>query len=563
MNENPIHLILKQFRQEIAVIAFFSMVTNVLMLTPTIYLLQVFDRVMISQSGLTLIAVSFIALLCFAVMGFSDWCRSRLLVRAGFRFDLLLNSRVFHSSFKAALNRGVANPGQGLMDLVNLRQFLTGSGVFAFFDLPWIPIYIIVSWLLHPFLGVLTIGFLILLALAAVLSQWMIREEHEVHLDATNKASVFLQAKTRNAELITSMGMTGNLFQRWRVLYGEQTFYSSRLQDHSQRAQAVVKFLQYTQQSMVLGAGAILVIQGELSVGGMIAASVLATRALQPVQSIVTTWRGVMVARLSYQRLNKSLLDFPDTPQLVFNGLVEGVLVCRKLTAWAGEKRITILNAIDLKFEPGKLTVILGPSGSGKSTLARCLLGIWASTEGEVLLDEVPIKRLDREVLGPSIGYLPQEVELFEGSIAENIARFGKIDSNKVIAAAKTAGVHDMILRFPYGYDSQIGVAGSLLSGGQLQRIGLARAIYDNPKIIVLDEPNSNLDDLGEAALLNAVIDLKNSGKTVILISHRTGIVNAADQLLVLERGKVSSFGSRADVLQQMKSAKLVAVQDQ
>ena len=552
----PIKEILKQFDREIVAIAIFSFIANVLMLTPTIYLLQVFDRVMISQSGLTLIAVSMISLFLFGVMGFSEWCRSRLLVRTGLRFDELLNSKVFHASFKASLDRGLSSPGQGLGDLTNLRQFLTGSNIFAFFDAPWAPVYIAVSWLLHPVLGMISVGFLVILVFFAVISQWITYGEHQVHIDASNKAATFLQTKIRNAEVICSMGMTDDLYHKWQLLYNDQRKIAATIQDHSQRSQSLIKFLQYSQQSLVLGAGAVLVIDGELTIGAMIAASVLATRALQPIQSLVASWRTVMVAKISYQRLNRLLLDYPENAGLVLPKVIEGRLSCENLTALAADKNKEILTNINLTIEPGVAVAVIGPSGSGKSTLARCLLGIWPLVEGDVKLDTIAIKSLDREVLGPLIGYLPQEVELFEGSIADNIARFGKLDSTKIIEAAEITGIHEIILRFPKGYDSPIGAAGSLLSGGQLQRIAFARAIYGDPKILVLDEPNANLDDLGEAALLKAIIDLKKRGVTIIFISHRHAVLNAADQILILENGKIKSFGSRDQILEEMQRAR-------
>ncbi|CAN4269377.1 ArpD ABC-type protease/lipase transport system, ATPase and permease components [Methylophilaceae bacterium] len=549
--QNPIREILSKFHKEILIIGFFSFLANILMLTPTIYMLQVFDRVMISQSGLTLLAVTLICLLLFGIMGFSEWCRSRLLVRTGIKFDELLNSNVFYASFKAALEKGDANPGQGLSDLMNVRQFLTGNSIVAFFDAPWAPVYILVSWMLHPLLGLISLGFLIAFVCYASLSQWFTRKTHEKYMDISNKTSTFLNSKTRNAEVIFSMGMSNRLFQKWENLYKIQTQLASDIQDKNQKSQSVIKFLQYSQQSIVLGAGAILVIRGELSVGAMIATSILATRALQPIQSIVSTWRSVMAARVSYARLNKLLLEHQEIPALVIPQLIQGKLICENLTALANGRAEPILNNINIIIPPGKILGIMGASGSGKSTLARCLIGIWPMTQGDVKLDDHPIKLLDRQTLGPFIGYLPQEIELFDGSIADNIARLGNVDSNKVIEAAQRVGIHEMILQFPNGYDSPIDIAGNSLSRGQLQRIALARAIYGNPKVLILDEPNASLDNAGETALMNTILDFKQRGTTIVIISHRFGILNTVDLILVLERGNIVTFGEREEVLKK------------
>ncbi|MHB1360258.1 MAG: type I secretion system permease/ATPase [Rhodocyclaceae bacterium] len=546
---NPLNAILWQFRREFYVVGLFSMVVNLLMLTPTIYMLQVFDRVLLSYSELTLLVVSLLALFFFAVMAFAEWVRSRLLVRAGVRFDALVNTRVFKASFEASLNQAGRNPREAFTDLTNLRQFMTGNGVFAFFDAPWTPIYIAVCWLLHPWLGMIAILFAVILLLLAWVGHRLTQGGHEQVAESGFKVNGFMQSKLRNVETIEAMGMLDNLRRRWANLNRQNLDVQAQAGDLAQRVQSFTKFVQLTQQSLMLGAGAWLVIRGELSPGAMIAANVLMSRALAPVQLIVASWKGFITARLSYRRLVSLLAEYPERTGLTLPDAPQGQVSLRNLQALVTGRAEPILKGINADFTAGEVLVILGPSGSGKSTLARCLMGVWPQTVGAVLLDGKALQEWDRHELGPHLGYLPQDVELLDGTIAENIARFGAIDAEKVIAAASGAGVHEMILRFPQGYDTPMGVAGGLLSGGQRQRIALARAMYGDPALIVLDEPNANLDDAGETALMQAVLKLKQQGKTVFVISHRGGIVNIADRLLVLVQGQIKLLGPRAEVL--------------
>ena len=548
-----------RFRKEFLVVGVFSMVANLLMLTPTIYMLQVFDRVMVSQSGLTLISVSLIALFFFVVMAFSEWSRSRLLVRAGVRFDEFLNSKVFNASFESALNQAGSKPAEAFADLTNIRQFLTGNGIFAFFDAPWTPIYIGVAWLLHPWLGILALIFAVFLAALAWGGHRLTMQGNEKSVESNIKVNSFLQSKLRNAEVVEAMGMLDSLRRRWVNQHRQQLDIHAHSMDVNHRVQSFTKFVQYTQQSLMLGAGAVLVIRGELSPGAMIAANVLMSRALQPVQMIVGTWKSFITARVSFRRLDALLNAYPERVGQTVNEAPLGQVVLQGLVAKASGREQPILKGLNAEFAAGEVVVILGPSGSGKSTLARCLVGIWSDTEGAVLLDGTPIGSWDRHELGPHLGYLPQDVELFDGTIAENIARFSEVDPSKVIEAAQRAGIHEMILHFPQGYDTPMGLAGGLLSGGQRQRIALARAMYGNPALLVLDEPNANLDDLGEVALVNAVQHLKSLGKTVILISHRTSIVGVADRLMIMANGQIQMQGPRAEVLATLQRAQSAA----
>jgi ATP-binding cassette subfamily C exporter for protease/lipase len=542
------------FRREFLIVGAFSMIANVLMLTPTLYMLQVYDRVLASQSELTLIAMSLLTLVLFAVMAFAEWMRSRLLVSTGVRLDEQLSTQVFNASFEAHLSQAGANPSRAFGDLIQIRQFLTGNGIFAFFDAPWTPIYMVVLFFLHPWLGVLGIVFAIIQAALAWFGHRHTLAPSEAATKAGADAGTFLQDKLRNAEVLESMGMVHNLRDRWATRHQTHLNKSSQAQQLTHRIMAWSKFIRYTQQSLSLGAGALLVIDGQLSPGGMIAANVLMTRALAPIDMIVGSWRQFIGMRYAFARLEQMLIDYPARDPALKRVAPNGAVTLQDVFATASGRAEPILKHINLSVPSGTVTAVLGPSGSGKSTLARVLMGIWPDRTGTVLLDNLPIEGWNRVELGPYIGYLPQDIELFEGSIAENIARFGEVDPSKVIEAAQSAGLHDMILRFPKGYDTPIGEAGSLLSGGQRQRIGLARAIYGNPRLVVLDEPNANLDDAGEAALFKTIQQLKAKGSTVFLITHRPGAISVADRLLILRDGQVMADGPRDAVIAALQT---------
>lgn len=541
------------FRQEFLIVGILSFLSNLLMLAPTIYMLQVYDRVLASQSELTLIAVSLITLFLFGVMACSEWLRSRVLVRAGMRFDEQLSTRVFNASFEAHLSQSSTSPSRAFGDLIQVRQFLTGNGIFALFDAPWAPIYIAVTFLLHPWLGILSLIFAVVQAALAWLGHRHTVAPAEEAATAASESSVFLQSKLRNAEVLESMGMIGNLQKRWNHKHLAWMGKNSSAQGLTHRVTAWSKFIRYSQQSLALGAGALLVIDGQLSPGAMIAANLLMGRALAPIDQLVGTWRGFVTTRAAFGRLEELLLDHPERDPALSRVAPTGAITLRRVVASAEGRETPILKNISFAVPAGTVVAVLGPSGSGKSTLARAMVGIWPDLAGEVLLDDMPMERWNRTELGPHLGYLPQDVELFEGSIAENIARLGGIDSAKVIEAARCAGMHEMILRFPKGYDTPIGEAGGLLSGGQRQRIGLARAIYGEPALIVLDEPNANLDDAGENALMRTVQALKAKGKTVILITHRPGAIAVADRLIILRGGEIVAEGPKETVLATLK----------
>lgn len=534
------------FRREFVWVGVFSFFANLLMLAPTLYMLQVFDRVMLSQNEFTLISLTLIITIFFAVMGFSEWVRSRLLVRAGVRFDEYLNSRVFKSSFDANLNLMASNPVQSFSDLTNLRQFLTGNGIFALFDTPWTPIYMAVLFMMHPWLGVVSVLFTGILGFLAWYSHKLTAAGSVQASEAVVKSNSYLQGKLVHVETVVSLGMLTNLRRHWLMLYSDQLDKSLDAQHLQHQVQAFVKFVQYTQQSLVLALGALLAIRGDISAGAMVASNALVSNALRPIGTLVSTWRQFADAQASYVRLEKLMKEHPDRGAVHVAEAVHGRITLHDVVATAPGRERPILKGLNANFNAGEVVAIVGPSGAGKSTLARCIIGIWPDVKGQVLLDGHDINAWSRDDLGPHLGYLPQDIELFEGTIAENIGRFGDLKSEWVIDAAQRTGIHEMILRFPKGYDTPMGVAGGMLSGGQRQRVGLARAIYGNPSLVVLDEPNANLDDVGEAALIRAVQDLRQRGNTVFMVVHQRNLLSVADRVLVLNDGVITQFGKLA-----------------
>jgi ATP-binding cassette, subfamily C, bacterial exporter for protease/lipase len=547
--------VLLSMRRIFVVVGVFSFFINALMLVPSLYMMQVYDRVLNSRNEMTLLMITLITLGLYALLGALEWVRSQLLVRASVRLDQRLNDRVFGATFDATLRGAAGNPAQALSDVTNLRQFLTGNGLFAFFDAPWTPVYLIVIAILSPWLGVFSlVGGLVLVGLAWLnerATQKPLAEANTVGIQAMN----FAGNNLKNAEVIEAMGMLPAIRSRWNGKHQRGLALQQIASDRAGAIGAATRFARLLQQSLILGLGALLVIEGELSPGGMIAASILMGRVLAPIEQAIATWKGLISARSAYDRLQKLLASIPARETAMSLPRPKGILSLENVVATPPNSQTVILKGINAVIPAGEVVGVIGPSASGKSSLARLMVGIWPTASGKVRLDGADIFTWNKAELGPHIGYLPQDVELFEGTIAENIARFGEVDAEKVVRAAQRAGVHDIILRFPKGYDSQIGLGGCFLSGGQRQRIALARALYGDPVLVVLDEPNSNLDDAGEQALVRAVVDLKSHGSTVIVVTHRTNIVGVVDRLLVLKEGALQMFGPRNDVIAALAKA--------
>lgn len=561
--KNEIERALLMFKSTFITVGVFSAISNLLMLVPSLYMLQVYDRVLSSANETTLLMLTLMVLGAFLFMSLLELIRSFVLVRVGARFDMELNKRVYTAAFEQNLKGSGANAGQALSDLTNIRQFLTGNALFAFFDAPWFPVYLIVIFVFEPTLGIFALcGTLVLVLLAYInerVSRKPLAEANTMAIASTTLATNNL----RNAEVIESMGMLPNLQNRWFKLHGQFLKLQAEASQKAGTVGAITKFVQVSLQSLVLGFGALLVLEHKITPGMMIAASILVGRALAPVQQVIGVWKSYSGTRSAYQRLTALLAAFParaagmPLPKPVGRIIVEGV------TAAPPNSQVAVLRGLSFAVNAGDVLGVIGPSGSGKSTLARLLVGVWPAAVGKVRLDGADIYQWNKAELGPHIGYLPQDIELFGGTVSENIARFGEIDPDQVVQAAKRAGVHDMILHMPKGYDTMLGDGGAGLSGGQKQRLGLARAMYGDPSVIVLDEPNSNLDDIGEAALLQAINDLRQRGKTIILITHRTSIIGATTKLLLLRDGMAAMYGPTADVLKALQESNQKQLQAQ
>jgi ATP-binding cassette subfamily C exporter for protease/lipase len=551
--KNEIERVLLSFKSTFYTVGMFSAISNMLMLVPSIYMLQVYDRVLASQNEITLLMLTLMMLGAYLLMSALELIRTFVLVRVGAKLDMQLNKRVYTAAFEQNLKKAGGNAGQALSDLTTLRQFLTGQALFAFFDAPWFPIYLAVIFYFEPSLGVFSlVGTIVLVVLAYInekVTHRPLAEANAMALGANNLATNNL----RNAEVIESMGMLPNLLGRWFTMHSKFLHLQAEASEKGGIVGAITKFVQVSLQSLVLGFGALLVIEGKITPGMMIAASILVGRALAPVQQLIAVWKSLSSTRSAYERLNSLLETNPERAVGMELPKPLGGIAVENVTALPPGSQVPVVRGLSFAIAPGDVLGVIGPSGSGKSTLARLLVGVWPAAAGKVRLDGADIFAWNKGELGPHIGYLPQDIELFGGSVSENIARFGEIDPAKVVLAAQRAGVHDLILHLPQGYDTRLGDGGAGLSGGQRQRLGLARAMYGDPSLIVLDEPNSNLDDVGELALVQAVNDLRERGKTIVLITHRTSIIGATSKLLLMRDGVGEMFGPTNLVLQALQ----------
>jgi ATP-binding cassette subfamily C exporter for protease/lipase len=553
--DNEIGQALRGFRVAFRNVAVFSAFINLLMLVPSLYMLQVYDRVLASGNQTTLLMLTIMVVGTYLLMNGLELVRSFLLIRVGAQLDQQLNQRVYTAAFEQNLQRAGGNAGQALNDLTTVRQFVSGNGLFAFFDAPWFPVYLAVIFLFDWVLGVFAVvGTLLLIGLAwanEVVSRKPLAEANAMSFAAGNLATNNL----RNAEVIEAMGMLPNLMKRWFQLHSRFLNLQGEASEKAGVVTALSKFARVSLQSLILGLGALLALENRITPGMMIVGSILMGRALAPMDQLINVWKGWSATRSAYQRLAELLASHPPRQRGMALPRPTGQLTLEGVTATPPGAAVPALRNLQFQLAPGEVLGVIGPSGSGKSTLARLLVGVWTASMGKVRLDGSDVYQWNKDELGPHVGYLPQDIELFSGTVSENIARFGEVDPQKVIAAATLAGVHDLILHFPRGYDTVLGDGGAGLSGGQKQRIGLARALYDDPALIVLDEPNSNLDDSGEQALLAAITQLRQSGKTLVVVSHRTSILSVTTRLLLLRQGSLQAFGPTRDVLAELARA--------
>ncbi|MQT85425.1 type I secretion system permease/ATPase [Pseudomonas sp. FSL R10-2964] len=551
----PLIHALADYKSILVSVGCFTALINILMLVPSIYMLQVYDRVLSSQNTTTLAMLSFRVVGFFIFIGMLETVRSFIVIRIGSQLERRFNQQVYRAAFERNLFSGQAHAGQALGDLTLIRQFVTGPALFAFFDAPWFPVYLCVIFLFSPWLGLMaTSGALLLIALACI-NEVMTRKPLSQASLYSQQSSQLATSHLHNAETIQAMGMLGVLRQRWFNLHSRFLAEQNKASDTGAVIGSVSKTLRLCLQSLVLGLGALLVINGDMSAGMMIAGSILMGRVLSPIDQLIAVWKQWSSAKLAYQRLDSLLREHPPSEDNMQLPAPMGQVSFEQVSAAPPGQRLPTLHQVSFSLNAGEVLGVLGASGSGKSTLARVLVGVWSTLAGTVRLDGADIHQWNRDQLGPHIGYLPQDIELFSGSIAENIARFREADPRQVVAAAQQAGVHEMILRLAQGYDTVLGDEGSGLSGGQKQRVALARALYGNPRLVVLDEPNSNLDAVGDAALTRAIAHLKAQGCTVVLVTHRSASLAQADKLLVLNEGRCQVFGPSAEVLKALSGA--------
>ena len=536
----------------------FSMVINLLYLAPTIYMMQVGDRVLTSGSKETLAMLTLIMVLSLLTLVGLDTVRSRILVRSGMRFDAMLSNRVVAATIDHALRQRGMGQTDSVQTLDNFRQFVTGPGVHAIFDLPWVPIYLAVLFFIHPTLGLTTTVFMALLIALAILTEIATAKPLRQANQAGERSYTLAKSTQQNAEVVQAMGMLDGLLQRWSrdrtLMLIQQAIASDRMAVMTN----ISKFLRLLVQSLLLALGALLTLDGAITSGGMFASMLLVGRATQPIDQVVGSWRSIVIARNAYA----SLLNLLGGKSAKKSGTSlprpKAHLIVDKLSFIPPGMQKPVLFNLSFQIKPGTALAVIGPSAAGKSTLARLLVGVIEPSAGEVRLDGASVSTWDKSDLGRYIGYLPQDVELFEGTVAENIARFTSGESEDIVRAAKAAGAHEMILRLPAGYDTPIGEGGALLSGGQRQRIGLARAVYGDPVFVVLDEPNSNMDTEGEVAMARCMIQMKIDKKAVVLITHRPANLSLVENVMHLNEGRAAAILPRDEMIAKLSQSNII-----
>ena len=533
-------------------LVFFSLFLNLLMLAPSLYMMQVYDRVLVTHSLDTLLLLSGMMAAALAVGGLLEMVRGRVMLEVGNWLERRVGPAALSSSLKLALGGRSAPSVQSLRDLATVRGFLSGPSAFPLLDAPWAPLYLVVVFVIHPWLGVLASGGALVLFALGVLNEVATRRPLEEGSKASMQAMASAEAALRNAEVVSAMGLSANILARWQALAEGSLKAQAKASRRGGTISAVSRFFRLALQSAVLGLGGYLAIRNQISPGGMIAASILMSRTLAPVEQAISTWRSVLSVRQAYRRLKGALEAAPERVAGTALPRPEGLLSVEGATLVPPGGREPILRNVSFQLQPGEALGVIGPSASGKTSLARLLVGAWGPSSGHVRLDGAEMFAWDAVERGPYLGYLPQDVELFDGTVRDNIARFGEAEDAEVVAAAQAAGVHELILRLPEGYETRIGPGGAVLSGGQRQRVALARALFRDPALLVLDEPNSSLDTMGERALALAIVSAKRRGATQVVITHRPAILEAMDKLLLLSNGTVQDFGPRTDVLARL-----------
>lgn len=541
---------LRSYRAILGAVIVFSAAINTLMFVGPLYMLQVYDRVLQSRSEMTLLALTLIAVAMLMVYGVLEWIRSRVLVRAGMQFDEVVASPLFTRVVSSALAQPGAKSEFALVDIDRLREFLTGAGLIALCDVPWVPVFLVVCFFFHPWLGWVATGGAAIIFLLALLNEISTKKTLNEATAAQQAAQHFANTTLQNVEVIRALGMERSLRARWGAMHRKTLELQATASDRAGVLVSGSKFVRMVLQVAILCCGAYLALEREISPGMMVAASIMMGRALAPVDQVVGQWKQFVGARSAYARLRELFARVPGDEDRLQLPKPDGHFAAEQLIVASPGTRTPIVAGVSFTLEAGETLALVGPSGAGKSSLARALVGVWAPLQGAVRLDNSDLQHWNRHELGDHVGYLPQTVELFAGTIAENIARFKEATSEEIVLAARRAGVHEMIQNLPNGYSTQIGIGGRQLSGGQRQRIGLARALFNDPAVLILDEPNANLDMEGEEALVRALKDLKTRRRTVIFVSHKIGLLALSDKALILADGRMRAFGPTRDVLQ-------------
>lgn len=548
---------IKTYKKAFYSIGIFTAIINILMLAPSIYMLQVYDRVLASNNKMTLLMLTLLVICIYSFIGILEWVRNLIVIRISTGLDLSVNQSVFNAAYEQSLKYSDSQASQALSDLTTLRQFVTGNALFALFDAPWFLFFLCVVFLLHPWLGYLALGGATFISLLAWLNQRYthkpLAQANLMARKAINQASNHL----RNTDVIEAMGMLGNIRRCWLTYHHAFLSHQNLASERTSASSAWSKTARLMLQSLVLGMAAWLVTNNELTAGMMIASSILVGRVLSTIDQLIAVSKQYNNAKQAYQRLDQLFKQHPPRKQVMTLPTPTGKLSVENVLYRPDPEYPPLLFDIQFSLSAGQTLAIIGASGAGKSTLARILVGALPPTLGYIRLDGANIHQMDREILGPHIGYLPQDIQLFDGTIAENIARFGEIDVDKVITAAKIARVHDLILALPNGYDTRLGEYGRGLSGGQKQRLALARAIYGLPRLIILDEPNSNLDSEGDKALCLAIEELKKQHCTLIIITHRPFLIRYVEHVLILQAGMSPRFGTPQTLLNEHKTSQL------
>ncbi|MBP0439534.1 type I secretion system permease/ATPase [Tianweitania sediminis] len=552
---------LLSYRAILGAVVIFSAAINALMFVGPLYMLQVYDRVLQSRSEVTLLALTLIAVAMLIVYGVLEWIRSRVLVRAGMQFDSIVASPLFTRVVSSALSSPSARSEFALVDIDRLREFLTGAGLIALCDVPWVPIFLAVCFFFHPWIGWVATAGAVVIFILAILNEVATKKTLNEANTSSQAAQHFANTTLQNVEVIRALGMEKSLRGRWSAMHRKTLELQATASDRAGVLLSASKFVRMVLQVAILGTGAYLALEKEISPGVMVAASIMMGRALAPVDQVVGQWKQFIGARTAYGRLKDLFSRVPGEAERLELPAPEGRMAAENLIVAPPGSRSPIIAGVSFVLEPGEALAVVGPSGAGKSSLVRALVGVWQPLSGAVRLDGSELQHWNADELGKHVGYLPQTVELFAGTIAENIARFKEASDADIVLAAQRAGVHELIQSLPDGYETQIGVGGRQLSGGQRQRIGLARALFGDPAVLILDEPNANLDMDGEEALVRSLRDLKERKRTVMFVSHKIGLLALSDKALILADGRMRAFGPTKEVLQPKAVAPSAPVQ--